>query len=118
MTSPSVVEHDGSLYIAFLGWDAPPDLVTTVWILGARSTDHGVTWEPVQEIDAAIGMEGQITKGPDGLYYAARTAEHNGDEAIFVGRATHPFGLYEEFPHPVLTKQRPGGKGTRSSRLR
>lgn len=105
MTSPSVVEHEEKLHLAFLGWDAPPDLVTAVWVLGTVSTDQGQTWGAVQEIDAPIGMEGQITKGPDGLFYAARTADHGGNEAIFLARGEHPFGPYNDaFSGPVLEK--------------
>ena len=104
MTSPSVVEHEGDLYLTFIGWDAPPDRVSAIWLLGAVSTDHGQSWGPVEEVETPIGAEGQVTKGPDGMYYAARTGEYGNDEAIYLARAEHPFGPYDEIPEPILTK--------------
>ncbi|MEL6344184.1 MAG: hypothetical protein AAFV53_13775 [Myxococcota bacterium] len=102
ITSPSVVEHDGQLMMTYLGWNGFAD-VTAVWALGAISTDNGRTWGDVQEIDAPIGMEGQITKGPDGRFYAARTGEFGDVDGIAIGVADHPFGPYEVLPDPVLT---------------
>lgn len=104
-TSPSVVEHGGNLYLTVIGWDAPPDLVSMVWMLGSVSEDNGATWGPLEEILTPIGMEGQVTKGPDGLFYATRTSDHYGEESIFLSRGEHPFGPYQEtFAAPVLER--------------
>jgi len=43
ITSPSVIEHEGLLYIVFLGWNASPSNVTAVWVIGATSSDDGYT---------------------------------------------------------------------------
>jgi beta-xylosidase len=105
MTSPSVVEHEGDLYLTFIGWDAPPDVVTEIWMMGAVSTDNGQTWSAVEEVETPIGVEGQVTKGPDGMYYALRTGDYRRDEAIYLARGEHPFGPYNDaFEEPVLTK--------------
>jgi hypothetical protein len=74
-------------------------------MMGAVSTDNGQTWSAVEEVETPIGAEGQVTKGPDGMYYALRTGEYRRDEAIYLSRSDHPFGPYDEaFADPVLTK--------------
>jgi beta-xylosidase len=105
MTSPSVVEYQGDLYLTFIAWDAPPNLASMVWMMGSVSSDGGNTWSMVEKINAPIGMEGQITKGPDGLYYAVSTQDYQQTEAIFLARSVHPFGPYDEaLPSPLLVK--------------
>ncbi|MCK8482950.1 hypothetical protein MUY21_02775 [Aliiroseovarius sp. S2029] len=107
ITSPSVIDHDGKLLMAFLGWDDFQN-VTRVWVLGAQSDDNGRSWTGFREIDAPIGMEGQITQMPDGGYIAARTGEISStQEAIFAGCARHPFGPYETLEQPLLTQSGP-----------
>lgn len=107
ITSPSVIDHDSELLMAFLGWDDFQN-VTRVWVLGAQSADNGRSWTEFREIDAPIGMEGQITTAPDGSYIAVRTGEApNGREAIFAGCADHPFGPYETIERPLLTQSGP-----------
>ena len=104
MSSPSVVEHEGELLMTYLAWDDDPDSVTEVWVMGARSVDDGRTWTDIQEVDAPVGMEGQITPGPDGLYYATSMHGWEDTEAIFLARAEHPFGPYETLEEPALIK--------------
>ena len=104
MTSPSVVDYEGTLHIAYIGWNASPNEVSQVWVLGATSEDDGATWSAPREVDVPIGMEGQITVGPDGRYYAVSMREHQGSEAIFLAVAEHPFGPYTVLEDPVLVK--------------
>lgn len=103
ITSPSVVEHEGALYMSFLAWDAFQD-VREVWVLGAISRDHGKSWGEFQEVPVPIGMEGQITKLPDNSLVAVRTGEHQDEEAIMIACADHPFGPYQEREEPILEK--------------
>ncbi len=102
MTSPSVVEHEGVLYMVFIGWDAKPSEVTEVWIIGAKSTDEGHNWSEFQLVDTRIGMEGQLTKNLDGSFVAVRTGEYKDKEAIFYATANHPFGPWDEVNEPIL----------------
>lgn len=108
MTSPTIMEHDDKLYMAFLGWDASPEEVTYVWILGAVSEDDGYTWTDFQEVTTPIGMEGQVTKAPDGTFYAVRTGDYDGNrEAIYISHSTTPFSGWTEEETPIITR---GGK--------
>ena len=107
MTSPSVVEHQGLLYLMFIGWDAAPHEVTEVWVIGATSSDEGRTWSDFQRVDTRIGMEGQVTKTPDGTFVAVRTGEYQGGEAVFYATATHPFGPWTEAEAPILVQEGP-----------
>ena len=107
ITSPSVLEHDGLLYITCIGWNASPNEVTNVWVLGATSNDQGHTWTDYQKVDARIGMEGQITKLGEGEFIAVRTGEYDNGEAIFYATASHPFGPWIEQPDPILVQAGP-----------
>jgi len=102
MTSPSVVEHQGLLYMTFIGWDASPNNVTEVWIIGATSSDEGHTWSNYQLVDTKIGMEGQVTKTTDGKFIAVRTSDYENKEAIYYSIAIHPFGPWTENEVPIL----------------
>lgn len=102
ITSPSVVEHNGVLHLAFLGWNAPPNAVTEVWVIGATSVDEGHTWSDFQLVDVPIGMEGQITKAPDGTFVAVSTGDYQGVDAVFRATASHPFGPWTTQELPVL----------------
>ena len=104
MTSPSVVEYNGTLYIAFIGWNDSPERVTEVWVIGATSYDDGRTWSNFKLVDTPIGMEGQVTKAPDGTFVAVRTDEFDGSEAIYYATASHPFGPWEANPEPIIVK--------------
>lgn len=104
MTSPSIMEHDNLLYLAFLGWNASPDAVSEVWVLGATSVDEGHTWDNFKEVDCAIGMEGQVTKGIDGKFYAVSTGMFENKEAVFYAEADHPFGPWDKNKIPILTQ--------------
>ncbi len=105
MTSPSVMEHEGELLMMYLAWNANPSEVTEVWVMGAVSQDDGVTWGEIREVETPIGMEGQLTRGPDGMYYAVRQGESGGKQTVELARASHPFGPYEALPKPVLTQE-------------
>ena len=102
MTSPSVVKHQGILYMTFLGWDNSPNNVTEVWVMGAKSNDEGHTWSDLQIVDTRIGMEGQVTKVNDNNFIAVRTGEFENAEAIFYSTAPHPFGPWTEKDSPIL----------------
>lgn len=101
ITSPSVVEHEGRLFMTFLGWDGLED-VTEVWVLGAVSLDDGRSWTDFQEVGVPIGMEGQVTKTPEGRYAAVRTGAYGPVEAIFIACSEHPFGPYVAQEEPIL----------------
>jgi len=104
ITSPSIVEHEGVLYMAFLGWDAPGESVTKVWVLGATSTDDGHTWGNYEEVDVPIGMEGQVTKTPSGGFVAVNTAAFADVSAIFYSTADHPFGPWRTQDDPIIIR--------------
>jgi len=102
ITSPSIMEHESELYIVFIGWNAHPDEVSEVWMIGAKSTDEGHTWTDFQLVDTPIGMEGQVTKTPDGSFIAVSTGDYDNTEAIFYATANHPFGPWNENDEPIL----------------
>jgi len=104
MTSPSIVEFEGKLYMTFIGWDNSPNKVTEVWILGAISTDDGYTWTNFQEVDTRIGMEGQVVKAPDGSFYSVYTSDYKKNEGIFISHSNHPFNNWSEDKKPILLK--------------
>jgi len=105
MTSPSVVEHEGELFMVYLAWNDSPRRVDTVWVMAATSSDDGYTWGDIREVEVPVGMEGQITKGPDGKFYATSMRGYERTEAIFLARADHPLGPYEDLPDPLLVKE-------------
>ncbi len=108
MTSPTIVDHYGTLYMNYVAWD---DLLTgapNVINAGAISTDDGATWTKTGTIawDNIFGVEGHIEEGPDGLYYRVAVESTPNDE-IKAGWSAHPFGPYTTFDS-VLTL---GGAG-------
>jgi sucrose-6-phosphate hydrolase SacC (GH32 family) len=107
ITSPSVVEHGDTLFLSFIGWNDAPDRVTEVWTMGATSTDGGQSWSEVRSVNVPIGMEGQITRAPDGTFVAVRTGEHAGGEAIFYATADHPFGPWRTSEVPIVEQAGP-----------
>lgn len=106
ITSPSVVEHDGQLYLVFLGWDAFPE-PEAVWVFGATSDDNGITWNNLQEVTVPIGMEGQLTKTPNGDFVAVYTTDFNGEEAIYQATADRPYGPWQLDDDPIVIKDNP-----------
>ena len=107
MTSPTIVEQDGTLYMTYIGWEAFPD--GPVSIMGATSIDDGRSWKKVGPLsgEEIFGVEAETVKGPDGLFYRVGiTADDQGGDVITLGQAEHPFGPYTELPEPILT---PGG---------
>ena len=108
MTSPSILEFQGKLYMVFIAWNAPPVKTTMVWVMGTVSSDWGKTWSQVQKVDVPIGMEGQLTMGPDDMFYATSTREYKNTEAVFLSRSSSPFGPYDELhTEPILIKAGP-----------
>ena len=107
MTSPSVVEHQGILYMTFIAWNDSPQNVTEVWIMGATSNDDGYTWSNFQIVDTPIGMEGQVTKVNDNYYIAVRTGSFENKEAIFYATASHPYGPWTQKETPILVQAGP-----------
>lgn len=107
MTSPSVVAHQGTLYMTFIGWNNSSDNVTEVWIIGATSNDEGYAWKNLQIVDTRIGMEGQVTRVNDSNYIAVRTGDFESKEAIFYSTAPHPFGPWVEKEDPILVQAGP-----------
>lgn len=104
ITSPSILEHNGLLHIMFIGWNASPQDVSEVWIIGATSADEGHSWTDFQLIETPIGMEGQVTKTGNSSYVAVRTGQYNDKEAIFYATAPHPFGPWAHNESPILIK--------------
>jgi len=107
MTSPSVVEHQGTLYMNFIGWDNSPNNVTEVWVMGATSKDNGHTWNDFQIVETRIGMEGQVTKVIENEFIAVSTGDFGDKEAIFYSTASHPFGPWTESENPILVQAGP-----------
>ena len=107
ITSPSIVEHDGQLHMAFLAWNGFED-VTAVWALGGTSDDNGRSWQGIREVAVPIGMEGQISARPGGGYVAVAASEYGDGEGIMLGCADHPFGPYDGPDAPLLAQT---GKG-------
>ena len=102
ITSPSVVSHEGKLYLSFLAWNDAPARVSQVWVMGATSTDEGHSWSEVKQVEVPIGMEGQVTRVRAGAFVAVRTGGQAGREAIFYATAAHPFGPWREQDTPLL----------------
>ncbi|WP_224824638.1 hypothetical protein [Cognatishimia sp. MH4019] len=103
ITSPSVVEHQGRLIMAWLGWNGFED-VTAVWSFSATSDLNGLAWENLRETAIPIGMEGQITARPDGGFVAVATQETDtGREGIFAFCADNPLGPWTALPGPLLS---------------
>lgn len=100
ITSPSIVEHEGSLYMVYCAWNDFP-VPTIVEVHGAISDDDGQSWDRVGEVNVPSCMEGSFTKGPDGLFYA--TAQSDG--GITIGRSSEPFpdDGYEMLASPIMT---------------
>lgn len=106
ITSPSIIDVGGQLAMTFLGWDDFEN-VTEVWSFVAISKDDGRTWSGFRDVEIPIGMEGQITKTPDGRFAAVRTGEYEGSEAIFIACSNDVFGPYLEQEEPILIQQGP-----------
>lgn len=107
--SPSVIEENGKYYMLYTGWCIDSCSTPFIGILGATSTD-GVNWNkhPTKIIAGTdsdlpwikLLIEVDIVKGPDNLFYLFFT----GEDGIGVARSNHPFGPWEIYPHPILTK--------------
>lgn len=109
MTSPTIAEHDGVLYMSYIGWETYPD--GPVHIIGATSSTDGRSWEKQGDLgwDDIFGVEAHTEKGPDGRFYRVGVvADAQGKDAIALGRAEHPFGPFTVLPNPILTLGGPG----------
>jgi len=104
ITSPSVVEHEGMLYMSFLAWNDAPANVSSVWVMGATSSDEGHTWTDFREVETPIGMEGQVSKVGEEAFVAVRTTTQKGKEVILYATAPHPFGPWKTEEEPILTQ--------------
>lgn len=104
MTSPTIVEHEGKLYMVYIAWDDIPSGAPNVINAGAISTDDGVTWAKSGKLDwsGIFGVEAHIEKGPDGKFYRVGTETPAGSDVLSVGVASHPFGVYTKLAS-VLT---------------
>jgi hypothetical protein len=113
MTSPTIVEHEGTLFMSYLGWATFPDGPVT--LAGATSNDDGRSWQKVGALswDDIFGVEAHTEKGPDGMFYRVGVGgDAAGDDVLLLGRAQHPFGPYEVRPEPILTEGGPAvGEG-------
>ncbi len=107
MTSPTIVEHNGQLFMTYIGWQSYPD--GPVINVGATSDDDGRTWDKHGELswDDIFGVEAHTEPGPDGLFYRVGiTGDTQGGDVITLGRAPHPFGPFTTLAEPILV---PGG---------
>ncbi len=107
--SPTVIKDSGTYYMLYTGWCIDSCSSPFIGILGATSTD-GINWVKearyiIAGIDSDLDwikllIEADIVKGPDNVFYLFFT----GEKGIGVARSNHPFGPYEIYPHPILTK--------------
>jgi hypothetical protein len=113
MTSPTIVEHEGTLYMSYVGWATFPD--GPIMLMGATSNDDGRTWQKqgVLSWDDIFGVEAHTEKGPDGLFYRVGvTGDDAGNDQLSIGQAEHPFGPYTVLEEPILTMGGPAlGEG-------
>ncbi len=109
MTSPTIVEHAGKLYMSYIGWEAYPD--GPVHIVGMTSTSDGRAWGDKVDLgwDDNFGVEAHMEKGPDGRFYRVGTVgDAQGNDVIALGQSDHPFGPFTQLPTPILTREGPG----------
>jgi len=107
--SPSVIKENGTYYMLYTGWCIDSCDTPFIGILGATSTD-GINWtkhpgKVIAGTDSDLPwikllIEVDLVKGPDNVFYLFFT----GEEGIGVARSNHPFGPWEIYPHPILTK--------------
>jgi hypothetical protein len=121
--SPSVIDVGGTLYMVYTGWCLDQCAAiggpSGAQILGATSTDGGLTWtkrpggpifEPSDDypwMDNSTD-EADLMIGPDGAYYVFFTASSLtlGQPPVSIGMArsfASPFGPWEIYPRPVIT---------------
>ena len=114
MTSPTIVEHEGVLYMTYIGWEAFPN--GPVHVVGATSMTDGRSWSKrgALDWDDIFGVEAHTEKGPDGLFYRAGIgADAQGNDMILFGRSNHPFGPYTLVSRLNLSPAGPAvGEGT------
>jgi hypothetical protein len=132
--SPTIIVLDDTWYMIYTGHfyaDNPEHAALSgVYLLGAVSTDNGLTWikqeNPVlvpasQRVEddpasryawmKAGVAEASLMEGPDGLYYLFFQGMSLNDvlhpHVIGMARAPHPLGPFEIYPDPIL-KPEPG----------
>lgn len=112
--SPTVIEYNNKYYMVYTGWclDSCMGEVQGFGLLGATSTD-GINWTKKNETvidnnDIKWGinsMEAELVYGPDNLFYLFFTSDISDTEsAIGVARSQNPFGPWEVYPDPIITK--------------
>ena len=108
LTSPSVVEHEGTYYMLYTGWS---NILSGDGFLGqtaATSTD-GISWNKLDEgifTEVATSTfetatEADIVKGTDGLFYLFYSAEGG----IALARSDHPLGPWELYPEMLISSE-------------
>lgn len=107
--SPTVIKENGIYYMLYTGWCIDSCSTPFIGILGATST-NGVSWikyptKIIAGTDSDLSwikllIEVDIVKGPDGVFYLFFT----GEGGIGVARSNQPFGPWEIYPRPILTK--------------
>jgi hypothetical protein len=125
LASPSVIRHDGSLFMVYTGHCQkpagytpllPPGLTcpgdSGIFLLGATSSD-GVHWTKedapiIEPLPNARWMshgvtEAELVTGPDGWFYLFFTGNGPSESrAIGLARSPEPFGPWDIDPKPIL----------------
>lgn len=107
MTSPSIVEYNGELYMEYIGWDDSPKGVSFNVLTGtAKAPLDGSVWTKTGSIpwEQAFGVESHTEKGPDGWYYRAGVVD---GDILGIGWSTHPHGPWTSHDQILA----PGGAG-------
>jgi len=109
LSSPTVIKEGNTYYMLYTGWCIDSCAMPFIGILGATSTD-GINWTKhpdkiIAGTDSDLSwiqllIEVDLVKGPDNIFYLFFT----GEEGIGIARSNQPFGPWEIYPHPILTK--------------
>jgi len=109
--SPTVMFDNGIYYMLYTGWCIDNCNEPFIGLLGATSSD-GINWtkqqEPILYGDQVnldwVGFtlaEADLVKGTDDKYYLFFT----GENGIGVAKSDQPFGPWDVYPEPILTKE-------------
>lgn len=115
--SPSIVKHDGVMYMVYAGhcWRNCKN-EPGINLLGATSRD-GINWtkreKPILEgaqMPAFFRKPGagepELVKGPDGLFYLFYTAlQGDNPHVIGLGSSKNPFGPWKMSEEPIIIPQ-------------
>jgi len=107
--SPTVMKEGNTYYMLYTGWCIDSCSTPFIGILGATSAD-GLNWTKnsdkiIAGTDSDLSwiqllIEVDLVKGPDNIFYLFFT----GEGGIGIARSNHPFGPWEIYPRPILTK--------------